>query len=468
MDLRVPGTTPTKVKYNTASTTDVFDGLGTGSDTSTFGTGANLDTAGLGGAVASTSSIVAANVPGSSINSVQWTHAINANSTLDVNIQNAPKKRPIRLDIFVQRPIGTTQTGFWIPGMDVRFAVDSGFTGNWSQKIVPLHLGMNSIVIGGGYTAFGGASELPSGEFNEGSGGTLATLNASGTMWDGNVRFARFRVAGGGAGRAGRYNMVSMETDVDNIPQLALVFDDQYRRVFLHAKDVLNSRGIYFAIAVIGSLIGSDAGLTYMTKTQLLETIAAGNETLNHTFNHFDATAIATKTRVECDDEIRRNEDLLGAEYSTKGNCHKILVTPQGADGSLPAATWRQAISEADINWSLGTCNRGFPRLRQRNMVPRVWIDTVTTFGGVAPTIDQIIQCLWSNIVVGNSQICMLHDILNDVGPSVNPLQITLNDLIKLADTLQYWVAIGAVQIVLPSELLQNHTSELMDLPPVI
>ena len=446
--LRVSGSTPTSWKYINNPSVDCFKGIGTGLDSSAFG---------------GTATRFATTVPGTNIQGIELLGGDNATATLD--IQSTPTIKKGRSGLYCYVPLPTLTTGdaafFHNPVLDVRFGRNSSFVSPWHLRRIPLNLGWNHVVFNAGLSeTYLAASDFPTLDMAEGAGGDVATLNASGGMWSQNVQLLRLRTFGIGGGRLNRVIFTEIIDDDDFVPQICLIFDDGYERVGSLAAPFLNALGIYFGVAVIGSLVGSGASFGYMDRAELVDLDKAGNDLLDHTWDHPTAVTAATYTQAQWDEQFDRNQGYVG-DISTRRNAHKFHVSPQGGISYAACNTYRQAMYTKDVKFSFGTANRAAgANHRQRHFIPRVWVDVTTTFGGAAYNMDTLIAMIFQQLMAGASPVLMLHDIFDGVISS--NLQISFDDLKKLARALKAWESAGFVQIVTPTEMMHGRAEDLV------
>jgi hypothetical protein len=203
-----------------------------------------------------------------------------------------------------------------------------------------------------------------------------------------------------------------------------------------------------------------------MDRVELVDLNKAGNDLLDHTWDHPTAVTAATYTKAQWDDEFARNQGYVG-DISTRANQHKFHVSPQGGISYVACYNYREAMYDADVQWSFGTANRAAGAVhRQRHFIPRVWVDVTTTFGGAAYNMDALIGMIFQQLMAGASPVLMFHDIID--GVITSNLQITFDDLKKLAHALKAWEMCGLVQIVTPTQMMHGRTEDLTESTPII
>lgn len=261
-------------------------------------------------------------------------------------------------------------------------------------------------------------------------------------------------------GRVANFRLLKVQYDVQDVPCIAISFDDGYASVVNNAQSILDARGLKASFGVIADVVGITA--RYCTLDQLKAWQAAGHECCTHgpkgdygMGNFFSNNATLSAAA----DDIRYNLQYLLTNGLNVNNSAYTLIWAQGqywkdnqfdADGlkiakDLGFTHARSTIMPAYFHRSIAAAGD-----YQRYALPIIGHNN--GYGGSESTnVTNINNAIIEAAVKRKSAILMFHEVGN---AGAGTLDITVANFTTLMNTVSSLVAQGMITNKLLSKIL--------------
>lgn len=260
------------------------------------------------------------------------------------------------------------------------------------------------------------------------------------------------------AGRTANFRIKKIQYDVQDVPCIAIVFDDNYASVITNGLPVLNARGLKASFGVIADVIGVNA--RYASLDQLLAWNQAGHECCTHgpmgeygAGNFFSNNATLEGTAAD----IQYNRQGIISRGLDKDGSANALIWPQGrywgssqqdAEGLILARDLgfthaRSTIMPAFFNRQIATGEH------QRYALPI--LGHLNASGTEAANVTAINNAIIECALKKKSGILMYHEVGNSSAGNIN---IATADFTTHMNTISALVAQGMITNKLFSKIL--------------